>query len=127
MESVRTGKAIVPVLRGKGGFDYLAEDPELAEIFNQAMTSFSELMVNPVVAGYDFSGYHTIVDVGGGHGRLLAAILAATPAAHPVLRMLERSPRALRPCWASTMSPTACALPRGRSSIASQVVATPTS
>ena len=85
MESVRTGKAIVPVLRGKGGFDYLAEDPELAEIFNQAMTSFSELVVNPVVAGYDFSGYHTIVDVGGGHGRLLAAILAATPAAQGVL------------------------------------------
>jgi DNA-binding transcriptional ArsR family regulator len=85
VESVKTGKAIVPVLRGKGGFDYLAEEPELAEIFNQAMTSFSELVVAPVVAGYDFSAYHTIVDVGGGHGRLLAAILAATPAAQGVL------------------------------------------
>ena len=49
------------------------------------MTSFSQLAVAPVVAGYDFSKYHTIVDVGGGHGRLLAAILAATPAAQGVL------------------------------------------
>jgi C-methyltransferase len=49
------------------------------------MTSFSELAVGPVVAGYDFSPYPTIVDVGGGHGRLLAAILAATPAVRGVL------------------------------------------
>jgi hypothetical protein len=38
-----------------------------------------------VVAGYDFSAYPTIVDVGGGHGTLLAAILAAAPASRGVL------------------------------------------
>ena len=38
-----------------------------------------------VVAGYDFSAYPTIVDVGGGHGPLLAAILAAAPASRGVL------------------------------------------
>jgi C-methyltransferase len=81
VEPVRTGKAMIPLTHGKEGFDYLAEDAELAEIFNQAMTSFSELAVAPVVAGYDFSVYPTIVDVGGGRGRLLAGILAATPTA----------------------------------------------
>jgi hypothetical protein len=49
------------------------------------MTSSSQMAVPPVVAGYDFSRYATIVDVGGGHGVLLAAILAATPAARGVL------------------------------------------
>jgi hypothetical protein len=49
------------------------------------MTGFSELAVAPIVAGYDFTPYRTIVDVGGGHGRLLAAILGATPAARGVL------------------------------------------
>ncbi len=39
----------------------------------------------PIVASYDFSAYPTIVDVGGGHGRLLAAILAATPNIRGVL------------------------------------------
>ena len=38
-----------------------------------------------VVAGYDFSVYPTIVDVGGGHGPLLAAILASAPASRGVL------------------------------------------
>jgi DNA-binding transcriptional ArsR family regulator len=84
-EAVRTGRAVVPELRGKPLFEYLADEPELAEIFNRAMTSSSELSIAPVVAAYDFSPYPTIVDVGGGHGRLLAAILAATPDARGVL------------------------------------------
>ena len=74
-----------PALRGKESFDYFAEKPELAELFNQTMTSVSELTDGPVVAGYDFSAYPTIVDVGGGHGPLLAAILAAAPASRGVL------------------------------------------
>jgi C-methyltransferase len=84
-DAVRTGQAVVPKLRGKDAFAYLSEEPELFEIFNQAMTNISELSMAPVVAGYDFSAYPTIVDVGGGHGRLLSAILAATPAARGVL------------------------------------------
>jgi hypothetical protein len=72
-------------LRGKESFDYFAGEPELAELFNQTMTSVSELTDGPVVAGYDFSAYPTIVDVGGGHGPLLAAILAAAPDSRGVL------------------------------------------
>lgn len=85
VDSVRTGRPSVPMLRGQEFFDYLASEPDLGRLFDQAMTSVSELSVGPIVAGYDFSGYSTIVDVGGGHGRLLAAILAATPAARGVL------------------------------------------
>jgi hypothetical protein len=81
----RTGKAVIPQMRGKPAFDWLAGDPELSEIFNQAMTGVSELSIAPVVAAYDFSPYSTIIDVGGGHGRLLAAILEATPGATGVL------------------------------------------
>ena len=84
-DAVRTGRAVIPELRGKPAFEYLADEPELAEIFNHAMTSVSELSIAPVIAAYDFSPYKTIVDVGGGHGRLLAAILAATPDARGVL------------------------------------------
>jgi hypothetical protein len=42
-EAIRTGRAVVPALRGKPTFDYLADEPELGDIFNQAMTSGSEL------------------------------------------------------------------------------------
>jgi C-methyltransferase len=85
VDSIRTGSTVVPALRGKESFEYLAGQPELAELFNQTMTSVSELTDGPVVAGYDFSAYPTIVDVGGGHGPLLAAILAGAPASRGVL------------------------------------------
>jgi C-methyltransferase len=84
-ESVKTGQASVPLLRGKGFFDYLSDDADLAALFNAAMTSVSELAEQCVVAAYDFGSCSTIVDVGGGHGRLLASILAATLGAGGVL------------------------------------------
>ena len=43
------------------------------------MMSVSESDVAPVVAAYDFTPFPTVIDVGGGHGRLLSAILAAAP------------------------------------------------
>jgi hypothetical protein len=84
-EAVKTGAAVVPALRGKTFFDYLGEEPEFGRIFNDAMTSLSGLMIQPVVEAHDFTRYGTIIDVAGGHGRLLAAILASAPAARGVL------------------------------------------
>jgi DNA-binding transcriptional ArsR family regulator len=84
-DSMRTGRAVIPELRGKSAFEYIAGQPELDEIFNNAMTDLSELEIPPVVASYDFSRFGTIVDVAGGHGRLLAAILNATPQARGIL------------------------------------------
>jgi hypothetical protein len=90
VDAVRTGTAVVPTLRGKESFDYFADQPELADLFNRTMTSISELTDASVVAGYDFSSYPTIVDIGGGQGPLLAAILAAAPASRGVLYDLPR-------------------------------------
>ena len=84
-DSIRTGKSVVPVLHGKESFDYFADDPRHADLFNRTMASISQLTDASVAAGYDFSAYPTIVDVGGGHGPLLATILAATPGSHGVL------------------------------------------
>jgi hypothetical protein len=98
-DAIRTGNSVVPALRGKGSFDYFAEQPELADLFNQTMTSISELTTGAVVAGYDFSAHRTIVDVGGGQGELLAAILAAAPNSRGVLydlpRVVASAPRML--------------------------------
>lgn len=84
-DAIRTGRAVVPALRGKPFFEYVVDDPKFAELFNGAMTSVSELAISAVIAGYDFSPYATIVDVGGGHGRLLAAILGATAHSRGIL------------------------------------------
>lgn len=85
VDAIRTGRSVIGPLRGKATFEYLASEPELSEIFNEAMTCGSAMSIGPVIAAYDFSPYATIVDVGGGHGRLLSEILVATPGARGVL------------------------------------------
>jgi C-methyltransferase len=88
-ESIRTGRSVVPTMHGKESFDYFAEDPRHAELFNLTMSSISALTDATVVAAYDFGAYRTIVDVGGGHGLLLANILAANPGSCGVLQDLS--------------------------------------
>ncbi|EFG79131.1 O-methyltransferase [Mycobacterium parascrofulaceum ATCC BAA-614] len=84
-DAIRTGNPVVPKLRGKPIFEYLADEGELARVFDSAMTNVSEFAIAPLTAAYDFSAFGTIVDVGGGHGRLLAAILETAPNSRGVL------------------------------------------
>src|SRR5829696_4702013 len=83
--SVQTGHPSVEKLRGMPFFEYVKTDTDLAEAFNNAMTAGSEFAIYAVLAAYDFSGYRKIVEVGGGHGRLLSMILAKAPNADGVL------------------------------------------
>ena len=76
---LRTGKDGVTKAYGKHAFDLLAERPDQAENFHQAMTANSGLEVGAILDAYDFSGIKRIADVGGGHGLLLASILEAHP------------------------------------------------
>jgi hypothetical protein len=84
-DAVRTGQSVVPAMTGTDAFTYLAENPDLAALFNDGMTAVSEVTAASVVDAYDFGRFPVIVDVGGGHGRLLAAILAANPSSRGVL------------------------------------------
>ncbi|KAA0084397.1 hydroxyneurosporene methyltransferase [Mycolicibacterium sp. P9-64] len=85
VESIRTGKASVPAIRGMEFFEYVAENPDFAALFNNAMTSTSEMLEAALVAAADLNRFRTIADVGGGHGRLLSAMLTAAPNARGVL------------------------------------------
>jgi len=73
--SLQTGVPSRHMLSGMDSFAYLAQNPELARMFDDAMTSFSNL-IGPAVAGaYDFSAWGSLTDVGGGNGILLRHIL----------------------------------------------------
>jgi C-methyltransferase len=78
-EAIRTGKPVIPIVHGVEGFEYLSSDPEVAKAFNRAMAETTEMTVGPLLAAYPFDRYATVVDVGGGVGRLLAAIVSAAP------------------------------------------------
>jgi hypothetical protein len=85
MHSVRTGQPAVEAIRGMSAWDYLESNPEYAAVFNDAMTGVSAVAIDTAVPLYDFADRTVIVDVGGGHGALLARILARTPQARGVL------------------------------------------
>ncbi len=83
--SVKTGERAFDRIFGVPPFDYLAKNPSAAAIFDEAMTGWSMQNSAAVKAGYDFSGIGTLMDVGGGHGYLLATILEANPAMRGIL------------------------------------------
>jgi hypothetical protein len=82
---VETGKPAFPHVFGKEPFEYLAEHPDDAKVFHEAMTSHSRMAAEAIAEAYDFSRYRTIVDVGGGGGLLLGTVLQKAPEARGVL------------------------------------------
>ncbi|MFE9258746.1 methyltransferase [Streptomyces sp. NPDC006879] len=85
VDSVRTGEASLPKLRGMGAFEFIDSNPEYGSVFTSGMGNMSDTETLPIVAGYDFSGYRQIVDVCGGRGALLAEVLKHSPNARGVL------------------------------------------
>jgi SAM-dependent methyltransferase len=83
-ETVRTGQPSFERVYGAPFFEYLAGHPDDAAVFNAAMSS-SPGYLAAIVGAYDFSKFERIVDVGGGHGLILAGILAANPRLRGVL------------------------------------------
>nr|AHE14582.1 EspM-like O-methyltransferase [uncultured bacterium] len=85
MHSVRTGTATAPLVYGEPLFAHLDRNPELGALFAEAMAQHSRLMGAALAAAYDFSGARRIVDLGGGNGSFLGAILRANPQATGVV------------------------------------------
>ena len=83
--SVETGEPAFRHLHGVDPWEYGEQHPDVGALFDNAMTSLSLQQRDAVAAGYDFAGVRTVVDVGGGHGAQLAAVLAAHPQARGVL------------------------------------------
>ncbi|MGH8933970.1 MAG: methyltransferase, partial [Egibacteraceae bacterium] len=98
-DSVRTGEVAFEQVTGMDSFAYFAQHPALSASFNEAMAQHTRDIAPAVVAGYDFSAFPTVCDVGGGSGALLAAILAASPDARGILfdtaAGLEEAPSSL--------------------------------
>lgn len=85
MHSLRTGEPSRTLLLGSGGFEHLRRDPELARIFDDAMTTMSEMVGPAIASAYDFGAWGSLMDAGGGNGILLAHILRAHPGLRGVL------------------------------------------
>jgi hypothetical protein len=86
VDCVRSGKtAIELVSGGMNWIEYYQQEPSRAAVFNAAMTALSNAHYTGVVDAYDFRSIRKLVDVGGGHGRLLSMVLMAHPKMRGVL------------------------------------------
>ena len=81
-DSIRTGHNAFQSVHGRGPWQYRREHPDESAIFDAAMTANSVRAAAGFLGAYDFGRFTTVVDVGGGRGALLAAILSQ----HPTLR-----------------------------------------
>jgi hypothetical protein len=85
LHSFRTGESAFAHHYGVPVFEYFERHPAVGRVFNEAMIGYTNQVAGAVVAAYDFSPFRTVVDVGGGHGALLAAILHDHATARGVL------------------------------------------
>ena len=85
LDGVRVGANAFHLVHGSDPWTFRRAHLDEAVIFNRAMNSASDAVARAVVEAYDFSRFSTIVDVAGGGGVLLAAILKRHPRARGVL------------------------------------------
>mgnify|MGYP001550305025 FL=1 len=83
--SVQTGAGGFKKALGVPVFDYLTSNPEDGKIFDRMMTDIHGGETEPMVDTYDFSVFNTIVDVGGGNGNLISAVLNKNPKVKGIL------------------------------------------
>ncbi len=97
MHSVKTGETAFDHHFSMDLWRYRALHPEDAKTFDEAMANMTEAALGPILDAYDFSPFPTVVDVGGGDGSLLAAILNKHQEVKGVLFDLPRvAPKAQR-------------------------------
>ncbi len=98
LHSVRTGEPAFDHVFHVPFFGYFAQQAELGAIFNQLMKQNVDERVAGIIGAYDFSRAKTLVDIGGGNGALLAAILDANP---PIAGTLFDTPEVIAEARAS--------------------------
>ncbi len=100
LHSVRTGENAFRHIHGTDPWSYRARHAEESAIFDRAMTGVSRQNTQSAVVAYDFGQFRRIMDVGGGQGALLAAILAKHPHVSGVLfdqpHVVSRAERTLQ-------------------------------
>jgi O-methyltransferase domain/Dimerisation domain len=90
LHSVRTGAPAFAHVHGQSFYEYLQEHPAAGAVFQAAMSGSSAEEAAAILAAYDFAPAATVIDVGGGQGALVAALLQAHP--HLAGVVLDLSP-----------------------------------
>jgi SAM-dependent methyltransferase len=79
LHSIQTGSPAFNKVFGTSLFDYLQQNAPAGDAFHQGMTNLSSMLAYAILIAYDLAGISSIVDVGGGEGKLLRKILELNP------------------------------------------------
>lgn len=85
LETVRTGEPAFPRVFGQPLLEYMSANPALQNLVSNSMSGLMDETIAAMTAAYDFAGVATLVDVGGGQGRLVQAVLDLHPATRAIL------------------------------------------
>jgi hypothetical protein len=85
LHSIKSGESALRFAYGIDAWTYRKQHPEEQAVFDSAMTGNSRSEAQAALEAYDFSRFACVVDVGGGQGLLLKAILLACPATRGIL------------------------------------------
>jgi len=90
IESVQSGQTAAQLLGLSNSFDLMGRSPEKVAIFNAAMTSLTRIVTPDVIQAYNFSEAGSLMDVGGGSGELISAVLQTFPTIKGIVFDLPR-------------------------------------
>lgn len=79
LDDALAGGSAFEAAKGRPLFEWLGEHPDEAARFHRMMVDVHGPETQAVVDAYDFSAFDHIVDIGGGNGSVLSAIVAAVP------------------------------------------------
>lgn len=113
LHTLRTGESGTKAAFGKDLFGFLADEPLHSTRFNDAMVGMHGAVASAVVTAYDFTQFKSIVDVGGGKGALLAAILKDQPQMRGLLFDLPETAKAAQEYIATSGLEARCAFQSG--------------
>ena len=85
LNCVKTGDKPFNRVFGMSFWEYLTRNAEAGTNFNKNISAMTEQSANAVVEAYDFSGVNRVIDLAGGRGALIAAILKRYPHVQGVL------------------------------------------
>jgi len=83
--SVKTGGIAFDNVEGKTVWEYYEENEEDGINFMKAMSGLTGAVIKHVLPAYNFSQFKSMVDIGGGNGALMMALLDASPDAKGIV------------------------------------------
>jgi SAM-dependent methyltransferase len=113
LNTIRSGNSGAVQAFGMPFYDYLHLHPEIAKLFDRTMADAIRYRVEPALASYDFSRFRKIVDIGGGNGTLMLAILQHWPHLEGVVFDLPSVAERARQSFGDTAAGVRCVVQSG--------------